>query len=796
MSSSSSSSASSPPSNVGGAASPMEHQSHSTSSSSASSPSSGNGSGSLESLGINGGLAAVCIGESSPSACSLSSGSSPPQSSSTSSLSTSASSSSIVKSSNSSMMMVGGQSSQISKSGNNNNNNNTNVSTASIGSLILSSALLNGGMSAAAAAAAAAIAAQAAAAQQQQQQESQKSAAATIPGTASLPSAANGTSSSLTFSGSNSATTTTTTATAVVAAAQQLGPHHGFPLSHYQQQQQLRLDPVAAAAAAAQQQQNQPQPGDNQQMICMICEDRATGLHYGIITCEGCKGFFKRTVQNKRVYTCVADGQCLITKQQRNRCQYCRFQKCLRQGMVLAAVREDRMPGGRNSGAVYNLYKVKYRKHKKPGSNNSSSSSPVGTNTATSLAISSSQPNSPMMVSANGTTTTITPTTPPINMMMNGNGSPLISNNHTANHTNPFATLNGHHVLTSIARQMHLILANASSANDGNSGECLMSRDESDQYLSALIDCDDFAEFGSLSALELTETSTASNSNELSDRLCSIGDSIVYRLVQWTKRLPFYEQLPVHTHTQLLTHKWHELLVLSTCAFSAINSNTTCIESLDMEIRQCMTNLAGNLSRLNATSSGTIISCAQLEMEAGGLVSELCAVRFAFKSLGLTLNEFVALKVIAMTSIVANNNNENINNSGSRSDNQQQQPDIADPNSVLKIRDRYLKALVSHLIHKKPPLGSGQCSTVAQLALNGMAGGGNVGGNGNGNGSSAAFISSLNSAAQTHNLTSALGPNAGHVLARMNSLLNLLAQVLVPIENNKSHENNCDKLID
>lgn len=95
-------------------------------------------------------------------------------------------------------------------------------------------------------------------------------------------------------------------------------------------------------------------------MICMICEDKATGLHYGIITCEGCKGFFKRTVQNKRVYTCVSDGSCVITKQQRNRCQYCRFQKCLRQGMVLAAVREDRMPGGRNSGAVYNLYKGLY----------------------------------------------------------------------------------------------------------------------------------------------------------------------------------------------------------------------------------------------------------------------------------------------------------------------------------------------------------------------------------------------------------------------------------------------------
>lgn len=74
---------------------------------------------------------------------------------------------------------------------------------------------------------------------------------------------------------------------------------------------------------------------EEQPMICMICEDKATGLHYGIITCEGCKGFFKRTVQNRRVYTCVADGNCEITKAQRNRCQYCRFKKCIEQGMVL-----------------------------------------------------------------------------------------------------------------------------------------------------------------------------------------------------------------------------------------------------------------------------------------------------------------------------------------------------------------------------------------------------------------------------------------------------------------------------
>lgn len=79
----------------------------------------------------------------------------------------------------------------------------------------------------------------------------------------------------------------------------------------------------------------EPSEEEDQPMICMICEDKATGLHYGIITCEGCKGFFKRTVQNRRVYTCVADGNCEINKAQRNRCQYCRFKKCIEQGMVL-----------------------------------------------------------------------------------------------------------------------------------------------------------------------------------------------------------------------------------------------------------------------------------------------------------------------------------------------------------------------------------------------------------------------------------------------------------------------------
>ena len=46
-------------------------------------------------------------------------------------------------------------------------------------------------------------------------------------------------------------------------------------------------------------------------------------------------GFFKRTVQNKKVYSCVDNRNCHIDKSQRKRCPYCRFQKCLSVGMKL-----------------------------------------------------------------------------------------------------------------------------------------------------------------------------------------------------------------------------------------------------------------------------------------------------------------------------------------------------------------------------------------------------------------------------------------------------------------------------
>ncbi len=95
--------------------------------------------------------------------------------------------------------------------------------------------------------------------------------------------------------------------------------------------------------------------------VCNICGDKGSGYHYSIYSCEGCKGFFKRTVQKDLQYKCREFEQCIINKQTRNQCQYCRFQKCLIVGMKREAVREDRTPGIKSS---FKLRIIKFSKQK------------------------------------------------------------------------------------------------------------------------------------------------------------------------------------------------------------------------------------------------------------------------------------------------------------------------------------------------------------------------------------------------------------------------------------------------
>ncbi|XP_029114388.1 estrogen receptor isoform X2 [Scleropages formosus] len=76
---------------------------------------------------------------------------------------------------------------------------------------------------------------------------------------------------------------------------------------------------------------------------CAVCNDYASGYHYGVWSCEGCKAFFKRSLQGHNDYMCPATNQCTIDRNRRKSCQACRLRKCCEVGMMKGGLRKDRL---------------------------------------------------------------------------------------------------------------------------------------------------------------------------------------------------------------------------------------------------------------------------------------------------------------------------------------------------------------------------------------------------------------------------------------------------------------------
>ncbi|XP_039279594.1 nuclear receptor subfamily 2 group F member 1-B-like [Nilaparvata lugens] len=93
--------------------------------------------------------------------------------------------------------------------------------------------------------------------------------------------------------------------------------------------------------------------------LCKVCGDKASGKHYGVPSCDGCRGFFKRSIRRNLDYVCKENGRCVVDVTRRNQCQACRFSKCLEVNMRKEAVQHERAPRTNQSqqqvspGALY-----------------------------------------------------------------------------------------------------------------------------------------------------------------------------------------------------------------------------------------------------------------------------------------------------------------------------------------------------------------------------------------------------------------------------------------------------------
>ncbi|XP_021952466.1 retinoic acid receptor beta isoform X2 [Folsomia candida] len=93
--------------------------------------------------------------------------------------------------------------------------------------------------------------------------------------------------------------------------------------------------PPSGRAGANQYQNHHNSRNSKTAKICEVCGDIAKSLHFGGLSCDSCKAFFRRSVHKDAhlQFSCGYDNSCHISKQTRKSCQKCRFEKCIRIGM-------------------------------------------------------------------------------------------------------------------------------------------------------------------------------------------------------------------------------------------------------------------------------------------------------------------------------------------------------------------------------------------------------------------------------------------------------------------------------
>ncbi|XP_067845709.1 nuclear receptor subfamily 6 group A member 1-like [Heptranchias perlo] len=333
--------------------------------------------------------------------------------------------------------------------------------------------------------------------------------------------------------------------------------------------------------------------------VCLICGDRATGLHYGITSCEGCKGFFKRSIFNKRIYRCIRNKNCTMSRKQRNQCQYCRLMKCLQMGMNRKAIREDGMPGGRNktTGPVYISEEAIQRimageeldDEGNSSGNSSGESDPSSPNNGRRER--NISPDSQRSIGLNGYTALT--------------DSCLISEGPAVIQYLP----------PCFAYSAHSLLSWTETHSFNLHPQSLLQ-----QLLQA-------EETKQLKIPVLIQSRCDVTPSNLMALLCQLADEILFWQIMWIKKLPFFKEVLIKEYTCLLAASWHELVLLR--AFT----------SRDWQALGALCGIVEEYS----LSRDTVHRCTDETVE---VAEQLIYLFRKFRQLAVTEDEYVCMKVI------------------------------------------------------------------------------------------------------------------------------------------------------
>lgn len=89
---------------------------------------------------------------------------------------------------------------------------------------------------------------------------------------------------------------------------------HQLPVSGYSTPSPATIETQSSSSEEIVPSPPSPPPLPRIYKPCFVCQDKSSGYHYGVSACEGCKGFFRRSIQKNMVYTCHRDKNCIINK--------------------------------------------------------------------------------------------------------------------------------------------------------------------------------------------------------------------------------------------------------------------------------------------------------------------------------------------------------------------------------------------------------------------------------------------------------------------------------------------------